>query len=125
MSSYYNNKPAYLAEKNTYNYSPNWAKNAASAAQKRALNRKKFNGSKWQQGRHSIGKNGRLTIYSRINKEGREFLVNPHRNSEIIEQIRGPGMPNTWLPETKYGKSSRKNSRKNRRVNRKTRRNRS
>ena len=123
MSSYFNNYPTYLPEKNTSNHSPNWAKNAASAAQKRALNRTKFNG--WQQGMHSIGKNGRLTIYSRVNKEGREFKVNPQRNSEIIKQIRGPGMPNTWLPETKYGKSSRKNSRKNRRVNRKTRRNRS
>ena len=123
MSSYFNNHPDYLAEKNTSNHSPNWAKNAASAAQKRALNRTKF--LNYRQGQIEIGKNGRLTIHSRVNKEGREFKVNPQRNYEIIKQINGPGMPNTWLPETKYGKSSRKNSRKNRRVNRKTRRNRS
>lgn len=88
----------------SYNSSPAWAKNAASAAQKRAMNRTKSRGP--MSGLYSVGNNGRLTTYTERNKEGREYKIAQGRNwFNPPTQISGPGMPNTWLPNTGYGKS--------------------
>jgi hypothetical protein len=57
-------------------------------------------------GLYSVGNNGRLTTYTERNKEGREYKIAQGRNwFNPPTQISGPGMPNTWLPNTGYGKS--------------------
>jgi hypothetical protein len=62
-------------------------------------------------GLYSVGKNGRLTTYTERNKEGREYKIAQGRNwFNPPTQISGPGMPNTWLPNTGYGKSKRNNT---------------
>jgi hypothetical protein len=79
------------------NYSPNWAKNAANVATKRAKNR-----SKLRSNTANVPVPGER-YYERVttgfhNKEGREFDVTG-------KQLSGPAGPESWLPETGYGKS--------------------
>uniref|UniRef100_A0A6C0KYV9 Uncharacterized protein n=1 Tax=viral metagenome TaxID=1070528 RepID=A0A6C0KYV9_9ZZZZ len=89
--------------------SPQFAKNAANAAKKRSMNRSR----KTQSGKNnyiSTGRNGEYRVVQRTvkNREGREYKVFQGRNwSREPEQISGPPMPNTWLPENGYGSSPR------------------
>ena len=89
--------------------SPQFAKNAANAAKKRAMNRSRKNQS-GQEIYISTGNPGEYQVVQRTvkNKEGREYKVFHGRNwSREPEQISGPPMPNTWLPESGYGSSPR------------------
>ena len=89
--------------------SPQWAKNAANAAKKRAMNRTKRN----QNRRFSYVSTGRNGEYQEVpttvmNKEGRKYKFFHGRNWwKDPEQISGPPMPNAWLPESGYGASPR------------------
>ena len=85
------------------NKSPNWAKNAANMATKRAKSRSAV------LMKNTVDVPVPGTGYSeRIitgfhNKEGREFGVNNW--NEPGKQLSGPAGPESWLPETGYGKS--------------------
>ena len=89
--------------------SPQWAKNAANAAKKRAMNRTKRN----QNRRFSYVSTGRNGEYQEVpttvmNKEGRKYKFFHGRNWwKDPEQISGPPMPNAWLPESGYGATPR------------------
>ena len=86
------------------NRSPQWAKNAANAAKKRAMNRTKSRGP--MSGSYSVDKYGGVTSHTVRNKEGREYRVaRTIYNSN--KQISGPPMPSAWLPESGYGASPR------------------
>lgn len=89
--------------------SPQWAKNAANAARKRAMNRTVRN-----QNRRNIyiptGRNGEyLAVPGTVmNKEGRTYEFFHGRNWwKPPKKINGPPMPNTWLPESGYGATPR------------------
>jgi hypothetical protein len=82
--------------------SPQWAKNAANAAKRRAMKRTKLLGP--MSGMFDIRNNGRVTNYTQRNREGREYKIFKGRNwARDPEQISGPPMPSTWLPESGYG----------------------
>jgi hypothetical protein len=87
------------------NRSPQWAKNAANAAKKRAMNRTKRNQNR-RNNYISTGHNGEYEVVPRtvMNKEGRKYKFFHGRNWwKDPEQISGPPMPNAWLPESGYG----------------------
>ena len=87
-------------------FSPQFAKNAANAAKKRAMNRTKSLGP--MSGLYSVNKYGRVNNNTERNKEGREYKINKRGiYSDPPKQISGPPMPNTWLPENGYGSSGR------------------
>jgi hypothetical protein len=82
--------------------SPQWAKNAANAAKKRAMKRTKLLGP--MSGMFDIRNNGRVTNYTQRNREGREYKIFKGINwARVPEQISGPPMPSAWLPESGYG----------------------
>jgi len=91
------------------NRSRRFAKNAANAAKKRAMNRSRKN----QPGKNdyiSTGRDGEYQVIQRTvkNREGREYKLGQGRNwAREPEQISGPPMPNAWLPESGYGASPR------------------
>jgi hypothetical protein len=85
--------------------SPQWAKNAANAAKKRAMNRTKRNQNRVNN-YLSTGRNGEYEVVPRsvMNKEGRKYKFFHGRNWwKDPEQISGPPMPSAWLPESGYG----------------------
>ena len=89
--------------------SPQWAKNAANAAKKRAMNRTKRNQNR-RNNYISTGRNGEYEVVPRtvMNKEGRKYKFFHGRNWwKDPEQISGPPMPNAWLPESGYGATPR------------------
>ena len=89
--------------------SPQWAKNAANAAKKRAMNRTKRNQNRVNN-YLSTGRNGEYEVVPRsvMNKEGRKYKFFHGRNWwKDPEQISGPPMPSAWLPESGYGASPR------------------
>lgn len=89
--------------------SPQWAKNAANAAKKRAMNRTKRNQNR-QNYYIPTGRNGEYEVVpgTVMNKEGRKYKFFHGRNWwRDPEQISGPPMPNAWLPESGYGASPR------------------
>ena len=91
------------------NRSPRWAKNAANAAKKRAMNRTKRNQNRVNN-YLSTGRNGEYEVVPRsvMNKEGRKYKFFHGRNWwKDPEQISGPPMPSAWLPESGYGASPR------------------
>ena len=86
--------------------SPQWAKNAANAAKRRAMKRAELLGP--MSGVFDIRNNGRLTNYTQRNREGREYKIFHGRNwARNPEQISGPQMPSAWLPESGYGSTPR------------------
>ena len=88
------------------NRSPQWAKNAANKAKRRAEARTKSLGS--MSGNYSVDEDGRVRAKTVTNKEGREYKVFHGRNWwKDPEQISGPPMPSAWLPESGYGASPR------------------
>jgi hypothetical protein len=89
--------------------SPRWAKNAANAAKRRAMNRTKRNQNRVNN-YVSTGRNGEYQVVPStvMNKEGRKYKFFHGSNWwRDPEQISGPPMPNTWLPESGYGASPR------------------
>ena len=89
--------------------SPQWAKNAANAAKKRAMNRTVRNQNRVNN-YLSTGRNGEYQVVPRsvMNKEGRKYKFFHGRNWwKDPEQISGPPMPNAWLPESGYGSTPR------------------
>jgi hypothetical protein len=86
--------------------SPQWAKNAANAAKRRAMKRAELLGS--MSGVFDIRNNGRVTNYTQRNREGREYKIFHGRNwARNPEQISGPQMPSAYLPKSGYGASPR------------------
>ena len=88
---------------------PQWAKNAANAAKKRAINRTVRNQNR-RNNYLSTGRNGEYEVVPKsvMNKEGRKYKFFHGRNWwKDPEQISGPPMPNTWLPESGYGATPR------------------
>ena len=86
------------------NKSPNWAKNAANVATKRAIQKSR---SVLIENTANVPVPGtrhveKVTIGFH-NKEGRKFGVNNW--NEPGKQLSGPAGPESWLPETGYGKS--------------------
>ena len=89
--------------------SPQWAKNAANAAKKRAMNRTVRN-QKRVNSYIPTGRNGEYQVVpgTVMNKEGRKYKFFHGRNWwKDPEQISGPPMPNAWLPESGYGATPR------------------
>lgn len=93
------------------NRSPQWAKKAANAAKKRAMNRTVRN--QHLDVSHVIyGRNGvvREIPHSVMNKEGRYYRFPEGSMAHDVkkaEQVSGPPMPSAWLPESGYGASPR------------------
>ena len=90
--------------------SPQWARNAANAAKKRAMNRTVRNQNRQNYYLPTGRVNGEYEVVpgTVMNKEGRKYKFFHGRNWwRAPEQISGPPMPNTWLPESGYGASPR------------------
>jgi hypothetical protein len=89
--------------------SPQWAKNAANAAKRRAMNRTIRNQNRVDEyDETNIPTVFKVSPGTVKNREGRKYRFFKGRNWwKDPEQISGPPMPNTWLPESGYGASPR------------------